>query len=401
MTAGEPSHWPPHSAEPRRWRQETRGGTKDDRMLREITVSMPPMIADLDVLVDADLSAGIEASMLEITRLDMAYGTDLNALSVLLTRTESVASSKIEAVGAGLDDYARALHGSRANPSASSMVAATRALHRMVTDVTTMGRIELATILRAHHDLMQDDSAESNYAGRLRDVQNWIGGSDHSPRNALFVPPPPDTVQAYIDDLIRFAERDDLSALVQAAIVHAQFESIHPFTDGNGRIGRALINAVLRRRGATSRVVIPLASALVADRRRYFGDLDSYRAGDFRPLITSFASGARSAAAEARVTADRLRNLPEEWRRSIGPTRSGSALTKLIEALPAHPILTAEDAIALTRGSRSSTFTAVDRLHEAGILRPLDSRRRDRVWGAGAVLDELEDLGARIEAASR
>ena len=108
---------------------------------------------------------------------------------------------------------------------------------------------------------MRDDPGESAYAGRLRDMQNWIGGSDHSPRGALYVPPPPETVADYLADLLDYANRDDVPTLVQAAIAHAQFESIHPFTDGNGRIGRALINTVLRRRGATTRVVIPLASA--------------------------------------------------------------------------------------------------------------------------------------------
>ena len=99
---------------------------------------------------------------------------------------------------------------------------------------------------------MQDDPGEVRYAGRIRDMQNWIGGSDYSPRDALYVPPPPETVEGYLDDLIRFANRNDLPVLSQAAVAHAQFESVHPFTDGNGRIGRALINAILRRRGATT-----------------------------------------------------------------------------------------------------------------------------------------------------
>ena len=81
----------------------------------------------------------------------------------------------------------------------------------------------------------------------LRTVQNWIGGSDYSPRDALYVPPPPDTVHAYMNDLTEFANRTDIPVLIQAAIAHAQFESIHPFTDGNGRIGRALINTIFRR----------------------------------------------------------------------------------------------------------------------------------------------------------
>ena len=107
------------------------------------------------------------------------------------------------------------------------------------------------------------------------------------PRGALYIPPP-ETVPGYMDDLVTFADRSDMPALLQAAIAHAQFESIHPFTDGNGRIGRALINAILRRRGATTRVVVPLASALVARRENYFDVLGSYRSGDLAPLVGTF-----------------------------------------------------------------------------------------------------------------
>ena len=155
-------------------------------------------------------------------------------------------------------------------------------------------------------------------------MQNWIGGSDHSPRGALYVPPPPETVADYLLDLLVYANLDDVPALVQAAIAHAQFESIHPFTDGNGRIGRALINTVLRRRGVTTRVVIPLASALVAHRDRYFELLTAYRGGSVRPLIESFAAGARIAAAESRITAGRLREIPAQWSDRRGPVRGGA-----------------------------------------------------------------------------
>jgi len=162
------------------------------------------------------------------------------------------------------------------------MVAATTALDEMIDDVAPGGGVNLPMITSAHLALMRDDRGESRYAGRLRDMQNWIGGSDHSPRGALYVPPP-ETVADYLADLLVYLNRDDVPALVQAAIAHAQFESIHPFTDGNGRIGRALINTVLRRRGVTTRVVIPLASALVAHRDRYFDLLTDYRGGTVRP----------------------------------------------------------------------------------------------------------------------
>src|SRR5450755_675484 len=230
------STWPAHERQTRPWRQAHRGGTRDDRTMSEVTVWLPPLIADRDISIDSPLAANVESAMRGISLLDGTHGVDLEALSALLLRTESVASSKIEEVAASLDDYARALHGIRSNPSAVSMVAATSALEVMVGDVEHDGRIELATVTTAHRALMRDDAHEDGYAGRLRDMQNWIGFSDYSPRGALYVPPPPETVVTYLQDLLAYANRDDLPALVQAAIVHAQFESIHPFTDGNGRI---------------------------------------------------------------------------------------------------------------------------------------------------------------------
>ena len=151
-------------------------------MLRKVTVSLPPRIARQNAGISASLAVDLEAAMQEITALDTAHGTQLAALGMLLLRTESVASSKIEAVEASLDDYARALHGIRTNASAVSMAAATTALATMIDEVARTGRVERASLTSAHRILMQDDPGEVRYAGRLRDMQSWIGGSDYSPR---------------------------------------------------------------------------------------------------------------------------------------------------------------------------------------------------------------------------
>lgn len=392
--------WPRHSTERRPWAQTQRGGTREDRTLRSVTVSLPPYIAKIDVNIDADIAVELELAMSEISRLDGTHGTHLAALSTLLLRTESVASSKIERVEASLDDYARALHGGRSNSSAVSMAAATTALFEMIASVNRDAPVQMAAILRAHEALMKEDPTEGQHAGQTRTVQNWIGGSDYSPRDALYVPPPPDTVHAYMNDLLKFVNRSDIPVLIQAAIAHAQFESIHPFTDGNGRIGRALINTIFRRRGATTLLVVPLASALVAQRERYFDALNAYRAGDLRPLIVIFANSSKTAAAESRTTAERLAEIPDEWQHMVGPIRRRSAADKLLRLLPSTPIVSSDDVALLVDAPRSSVFTAIKRLHDAGVLRPLTDRKRNQVWGAGLVLDELHDLGHRIERAS-
>ena len=359
------------------------------------------MIADRTVALDSETAADLEAATSEIAKLDSSHADDLSALGTLLLRTESVASSKIEQIQANVDDYARALHGVRTNSSAIAMAAATTALQAMIATVGPNAPIRLSAITSAHAALMHDDPLESAAAGDLRTVQNWIGGSDFSPRGALYIPPPPETVPRYMDDLVTFADRSDMPALLQAAIAHAQFESIHPFTDGNGRIGRALINTILRRRGATTRVVVPLASALVARRENYFDVLGSYRSGDLAPLVGTFVRSTRIAAAESRITAQRLHEIPSQWRELTGPVRRGSAAAKILALLPDAPVLTSDDTVALIDAPRSSVFDAIGRLRDAGVLRALTDRRRNQIWGAGLVLDELEDLGVRIATAVR
>ncbi|MGO4257923.1 Fic family protein [Marmoricola sp. RAF53] len=383
------------------WRQTFKGGTREDRMLREVTVWLPPMIADSKPSIPSVVAAEMDDALRDIAALDETHGEHLASLSTLLLRAESVASSKIEHVEASLDDYARALHGITSNASANSMVASTRALDDLIRSVQGGEPIALPSIYRAHAVLMADDPYERAYAGRLRDMQNWIEGSDHSPRDASYVPPPPSTVDDYMDDLARFSNRSDIGVLTQAAIAHAQFESIHPFTDGNGRIGRALINTILRKRGTTRRVVVPLASAIVARRQSYFDALSAYREGDAGPIIESFSTASMIAAQESRVTAQRLATMPEEWREAAGTPRRDSAASKILDSLLDAPVFSAEEIEVRIGGATSSVYAAISKLHETAVIRPLTNRKRNQVWVAASLADELDDLGIRIAARAR
>ncbi|WP_345763158.1 Fic family protein [Diaminobutyricibacter sp. McL0608] len=221
-------------------------------MLTEIEAAIPPMIAELDYVGPSDISSEMERAIQAICALESGAGPGSGAITSFLFRIEAIASSKIESVEASSEDFARALAGSKANESAALMVAASRAVTRMIDRACATGRITLEAILTAHKDLLADEPDDGPYSGDLRSVQNWIGASDHSPLRATFVPPTPQRVPELMDDLIRFMNRDDLPAIAQATIAHAQFESIHPFTDGNGCVGRALIGAIIRRRGTVS-----------------------------------------------------------------------------------------------------------------------------------------------------
>lgn len=389
------NQWPAHSSRTVPWVSRGSRGSKADRMLKEIDASIPPFIAELTYTPLPETAIELERAVREIVATDAGSDSQLSSLGRFLIRTESVASSKIEQIEASLDDYARALAGVKSNESAVSMVKSAQALHELV-EAAGSGRIEMGAILAAHHKLMEDDPAEHAYAGRLRDVQNWIGGSDYSPRGAVHIPPPHDLVAGYMDDLISFANRDDVPTVAQAAIVHAQFESVHPFTDGNGRIGRALINAVLRRRGLTSGTVVPIASAMVAHTQRYFDLVNNYRTGALEPFVLDVARSAQVASSEARTSAAVLAGLPGQWA-GISKPRAGSAAAAIIGILLEHPVISADGVEQLFHSvSSTAVYEALARLEKDGIIREVTARKRNKVWSAILVMEELDDLADRI-----
>lgn len=392
--------WPPHRTAVVPWRQERRGGTRQDRTLSEVATRVPPHIAELDYTIPAALIPPSERALVALGAMDGEATGQPVALARFMIRSESVASSKIERVSASMDDFARAIAGNKANASAVSMVAATAAHSTMVDAAGRTGRIDRADIERAHAALMREDPSEGPYAGRVRDSQNWIGGSDHSPLGALYVPPPATLVDELLDDLIHFVNRDDLPTMAQAAIAHAQFESIHPFGDGNGRIGRALIGAVLRRRGVTANTVVPVASGLLARRDDYFDALTNYRAGRVEPLLTLMLRAATVAAAEGRISVQHIKQFPEDWADRTD-ARRGSTAARLLPAFFDNPVMTVDDVERATGTSGQAVYTALARLEEEGIIHEITGRKRDRVWAASDLMDELNTLDARIAAGMR
>lgn len=390
--------WAKHGHETRPWRQTARAGSRADRTVSEVVVSLPPLLAGTSWEASPASRPALDAAARLVIALDAEHGSRLGALGRLLIRTEAVSSSRIEQVDATLEEYARATIGIRSNPSATSMVAATEALTGMVDAAGRTGTIEERSILEAHRTLLVDDPLDAPYAGAYRPMQNWIGGSDYSPRGAVHVPPPPEAVPPLMADLIEFSNRSDLDSIVQAAIAHAQFESIHPFTDGNGRIGRALINAIFRRRGLTTTTVVPVASALVANRERYFALVNGYREGVLDPFIEELARACTVAALESARTAAALEAFLAEWATAVRP-RAGSAAALLLPSLMEQPILTTARAIEFTGRAPSSVGAAIRQLVDAGVLVPLTQRRKDQVWVVGDILEELADLEDRIGSA--
>jgi len=386
--------WPPHRIEERPWSPHHRQGSKADRTLTHIVVTIPAHIAALEYDPTGSVARAHEAAIIAIARLEAGFGEHLAPLADFLLRSESVASSKIEHIDAGWRAFGKAVAGGKASDEAQSQLASVKALIALV-DSAGSGSITVESLLEAHKLLMAPDFYTARDSGQMRDVQNWIGGSDYTPVGAMHIPPPPELVPELMNDLVTFANRTDLPILAQAAIAHAQFESIHPFTDGNGRIGRALISAILRRRNLTRRITVPLASAMLADAKRYFTHLDAYRLGRADEFVEYVAHASIHSCAAAEDSALTLSTLPSRWRALAAP-RTNSADEMLIEALLDTPILNADAAQRITGTSNASTYRALSNLTELGILEVLSESKRNRIWASTDVLGELDALSAAI-----
>ncbi|MFD5175687.1 Fic family protein [Nocardia sp. NPDC058379] len=381
-------NWPAHHVEQRPW--TARDGSRAGPAPESVAVSIPPRIADLDFDSRRTTSAS-EAALIAVTHLEAGQGQYSTSLREFLLRAEAVASSRIEHVDAGWRAFGKAFGGAATRPEAEAQVSAVRSLAGLV-DAGATGRITEANLLSAHRVLI---APEWEKAGRFRTAQTWIGGSDYTPLHALYVPPPPELVPELVADLLAFVARGDLPILVQAAIAHAQFVSIHPFVSGNGRIGRALVSAILRRRGLTDRVTVPFSSVMLADSSRYFAQLDAYRGGAADEFVVYLALAAVYASEAAIDSARALAALPQRWRDRARP-RGGSADEALLANLLEHPILTIAVANKLTATTDSATYRAIERLVDAGILEVVSDSKRNRVWAATDVFAELGALDAAI-----
>lgn len=363
-------------------------------MVTEVTVSIPPNIANLSYEPPLSVFLASEKATTKISALNTESGHQLAAISGFLLRSEAVSSSKIEQVNASRNDYAKATVGLKASKEAEQIVAATMAIQKMI-DSAGGGSITLEALLEAHRILLASDPMDAHYAGRLRDVQNWIGGSDYSPRGAVHVPPPHEMVPELIDDLLIFANRNDIPVMAQAAIVHAQFESIHPFVDGNGRIGRALIGAVLRRRNLTTTTVVPIASAMVADVETYFSLVNNYRTGAVTDFVHYLCVSAEHAADASQDSIRALNDLPEQWRQAVDANRNSAAL-KIIDQLLNHPVIDSSQAAHFAGVRESSIYYALDLLEQHEVLEVVSASKRNRAWAAVDVLDEIDRLNDRL-----
>ncbi len=359
---------------------------------------VPDPISEFVGSLSSDTAAMVSEAEAAIHALNARARPALAPFARLLLRTESIASSKVEGMQLDGRDLARAEArvdaGGKAGPTAREILANIDAMELAIDQASSTREISIEDIANIHRVLMAG-VPNSQIAGRIRATQNWIGGNGYNPCGADFVTPPPGEVPRLLADLCVAMTEDNLSPLVQAALVHAQFETIHPFLDGNGRTGRALIHLVLRRRGLAPTYVPPISVVLAANKSRYIGGLTRFRDDDVDGWITDFASAAAQGARLANSYLGAVEDLQERWRaqlRTALDPRADAAAWRVIDVLPAHLVVTLPVAVAAVGRTKAVVNQALGQLERAGVLQRLSQGERNRTWEAAGLFDLLTGL---------
>lgn len=348
-----------------------------------------PPIAEVEVRMPTPVVATADEASTQVARFDAELGDRVAPFGTLLLRSESASSSQIENLTAGARAIALAELGDGRLSNAMQIVANERAMRAAI---ELADRLDADAIVAMHTALMTHEG--DKVAGKWRSEQVWIGGSSYGPHQATFVPPHHRHVDAAMADLVAFARRDDIPVLVHAALAHAQFETVHPFVDGNGRTGRALVHAMLRAGGLTRNVTVPVSAGLLTDTDAYFAALMAYRNGDAAAIVNRLAEASFAAVANGRQLVADLQDIRDRWRDVIAARRDAVAW-RLADLLLRQPVIDAAAVQSELDATSANAHRAIRQLTDAGVISEFSGRRRRRLWQASEVLTALDDFAAR------
>ncbi len=366
-----------------------------ERQTGPYDAAVTPPIATWSPVISSDDAANIEDATRQLVTFDrhaqrmLGIGNPaLGPMAAILLRVESASSSQIEQLTTSARQLALAEidEGDRVN--ARTVVGNVRAMEaalRLADDVDERSILSMHKALMLHHDGFPPEEA-----GRFRAEQVWIGPGDAGPRLADFIAPHHNRVPGAIRDLVQFVRRQDIPVLVQVAVAHAQFETIHPFTDGNGRTGRALAQSVLRNKGLVGSTAVPISAGLLVDVDRYFDALGSFRAGDAGPIIRDFAAASRIAATTGSRLVDQLVEQLDESRAKMAGIRSDAAAWKILPHLVGQPAVNVRYLTNTLGLSEMTALRALDSLAEREVLVETTGKSRGRVWQHRGIFDALD-----------
>lgn len=387
------SQWPSISFESRDWIRDPEElsllpKSARRKILPTYEAAVPLCIANRNVLLNPELSARISDLLIQIAHFDTEQKQRGYNLPALLLRSESSASSQIERLTSSVRNVALA-ELANDGPQNARLIAGNVAAMREA--LSLPDEISIQGILSIHRTLI--NWSGDTFGGELRQEQVWVGGTAYSPHGASYVPPIWERVSQYMEDIVLFASRDEVDPVVQAAITHAQFETVHPFIDGNGRCGRVLLHKMLRKSGVLKHVTLPVSAGLLHNIDSYMEALSAYQQGNPIVVVEQLVEALELSLVVGKLVAQRLDEVFGNWR-SIMNERAGSSIYQLPSVLAAQPVVNVEYVARELTLSQRAARSLVLRACEYGILRPLGNKKRGAFYQADDLIDILEDASS-------
>lgn len=339
---------------------------------RRVRAFVPTRLVERDLSLHRDTVVRAARAQVAVEHGAATMPADYAVLARLLLRAEGVASSFIEGISAPVVDIVLAEAGEKSERSHAAWVAGNLAAVTEAIDEAPGGPLTIESLCRWHRTLMVGSPVPAHHLGAMRTEQGWIGGT--SPLDAHLVTPPPEALPELLDDLVAYVNRDDVDPVSQAAIGHAQFEIIHPFADGNGRVGRVLVAWTLVRRLSLV-TAPPVSTRIAADIGGYSSGLVLFRMGDHDSWVRWFADAVSGAGRAQEELVASVEGLLREWRDRLGKPRQGTkrlrsnaAAWRVLDLLPRHLVLTGPAVASELGVALKSANAALRDLVDAGVL---------------------------------
>jgi len=347
-------------------------------------------ISEIHIKLDKETEELFNLALEDIVRFDSLIKEKAIAMPAVLLRSESASSSQIERLTASAKNIAIAEMGGYTKDNA---VLVASNISSMKAAMEKTGEITIKSILKIHKILCSKFIPEQ--AGKFREEQVWIGTRGNIPHTADFVPPHHSRIKQYMKDLIKFMERNDIHPIILSAIAHAQFETIHPFADGNGRVGRILIQTLLANKGLIRTATIPLSAGLLASKSKYYQALDYYRTGNYLPIIKQICISASQAINASWETAGKIEKLRDEWFGNL-KARRDSVVWKVVDYLFEQPVINAQTVSLKFGVADISARAAIETLLKAGIIKQVKEQKRNVLYFANEITALMDNFSKNI-----
>ncbi len=350
--------------------------------------AVPLTIADRDLSISTDLAAKLDEISAIAIRFDERQRNACYDLPALMLRSESAASSQIENLTSNVRNIAIAELSPHA-PQNAKLIAGNVAAMRKALEGDD--DLSLKGICLIHALLMAPAHVE--FAGKIRSDQVWIGGDTYSPHGAIFIPPVAMRLHDCLNDLVAFSKRGDISPIVKASVLHAQFETVHPFLDGNGRTGRVLLAKQLRLDGIMRYTTLPVSAGLLHGIDGYMGALDEYHEGNIEAIVEQVVDAVESAVRLGAAAVDSIEEILGLWRAKI-VQRKGSRIHDLPALLVKQPVVNSAFVADAFGISQRAARDVLELGCEYGMLRPTGNAKRGMLYQSDPLIDIMEAMAS-------